>query len=304
MKVLISGSSGMVGSAATRYLIECGYEVVRLVRHEPGPGEVWWNPDGSEIDLAGLDGFDGVVHLASAPWPLRWTGKAKQMLRANRLATNGLLAESLAQCAYKPRVLICASGMGYYPSSGDTMLTEDSPAGTTFVARLQQDGEAATAAASESGIRVVHLRIPAVLGGAALKRLGFFGGDGQQWASWVGRDELASIIEFALTNEALAGPVNAVSPNPMRSADFAQTASEALGQKPGGSMPAFLVRLTMGEMGEEFILSSRRIHPAKLLAAGYQFQYPLLKEALRHELESLDATLDSNVVENSGPVRT
>ena len=285
MKILIAGSNGMVGSAATRYLIECGHEVVRLVRREPGIGEVFWDPDAGKIDTAGIEGFDGVVHLATMPWPLRWTGKAKQKILANRLATNRLLAESLAACEHKPQVLICASGMGYYPSSGDTILTEDNPAGTTFLASLQQAGEAATAPASQAGIRVVHLRIPMVLGGAALLRIGFQAGDGQQWASWVGRDELASIIEFALRTESLAGPVNAVSPNPIRNADFAIAASHALEQKCGGTMPAFLVRLTLGEMGEELILASRRIQPAKLLAAGYQFRYPDLEQAVRHEWE-------------------
>jgi uncharacterized protein len=291
MKTLIAGSNGMIGSAVTRHLIECGYEVVRLVRQAAGPGEVCWDPDSGHIDTAGLEGFDGVVHLASMPWPMRWTAKAKQTIRLNRLATNRLVAEALAGCAHKPQVLICASGMGYYPSSGDTVLTEDSPAGTSFVARLQQDGEAATAVASEAGIRVVHLRIPAVLGGAALKRVGFQAGDGQQWASWVGRDELAFIIEFVLATETLTGPVNAVSPNPMRSAEFARTAAKASGTKSRPSMPAFLVRLVMGEMGEEFLLASRRIQPAKLLAAGYQFRFPELEQALRHEIESMTADL-------------
>jgi uncharacterized protein len=293
MKILVAGSNGMIGSAVTRHLIECDYEVIPLVRHTPGPGEVGWNPDAGEIDKAGLDGFDGVVHLATMPWPMRWTGKVKKKIRTNRIATNRLLAESLAGCKHKPQVFICASGMGYYPSSGDTVLTEDSPAGKSFLARLQQDGEAATTPASEAGIRVVHLRIPPVLGGSALGRVSFRAGDGQQWVSWVGRDELALIIEFALISETLAGPVNAVSPNPLRHAEFATASAQALGQKPGGVMPAFLVRLVMGEMGEEFMLSSRRIHPAKLLAAGYRFRFPDLKQALRHEMDSLNAGLAS-----------
>ncbi len=285
MKILISGSNGMVGAAVAPFLANQGHEVVRLVRRKPGPGEVWWDPDAGQIDAAGLEGFDGVVHLASMPWPMRWTAEAKQQLRDNRLATNRLLAESLAKCQHKPKVLICASGMGYYPSSGDEVLTEDCPAGTSFLAGLQQAGEAATAPASQAGIRVVHLRIPPVLGGAALKRAGFQAGNGQQWASWVGRDELASIIDFALRTETLTGPVNAVSPNSMHNADFARTASQALGHKWGGSMPAFLVRLTMGEMGEEFMLSSRRMQPAKLLAAGYRFRFPELDHALQHEVQ-------------------
>jgi uncharacterized protein (TIGR01777 family) len=290
MKILIAGSNGMIGSAVTRHLIENGHKIVRLVRHIPGPGEIWWDPDAGEIDTTGLEGFGGVVHLATMPWPMRWTGKAKKMIRSNRLATNRLLAESLAECAHKPRVLICASGMGYYPTSGDTTLTEDCRAGTSFIARLQQDGEAATAPASEAGIRVVHLRIPPVLGGRALQQLGLQAGGGQQWTSWVGRDELAAIIEFALTTDTLVGPVNAVSPNPMRNGDYAKTSTQALERKPGGVMPAFLVRLVMGEMGEEFLLGSRRIQPAKLLAAGYTFRFPELEVALRHEMASMNAS--------------
>lgn len=304
MKILIAGSNGMVGSAVTRHLIECGYEVTRLVRRAPGPNEIWWNPDAGEIDRTSLDGFDGVVHLATMPWPMRWTVKAKAKIRLNRLTTNRLLAEALAGCAHKPNVLICASGMGYYPSSGDTVLTEDSPAGTSFLARLQQDGEAATVSASEAGIRVVHLRIPPVLGGVALQRVGFQAGDGQQWMSWVGRDELASIVEFALKNMSLSGPVNAVSPNPLRSAEFAVLSTRALGQKPGGVMPAFIARLIMGEMGEEFLLSSRRIQPARLLAAGYQFRFPDLAGALRHEMACLDPAKASNGVRKDVVLRT
>ncbi len=287
MKILIAGSNGMIGSAVSRHLAECGYEVTRLVRHAAGTGEVRWNPEAGEIDRAGLEGFDGVVHLATMPWPMRWTDKAKQKMRDHRLGTNGLLAESLAACEQKPRVLICASGMGYYPSSGDAVLTEDSPAGTSFLARLQQDGEAATAPASAAGIRVVHLRIPAVMGGAVLKRGGLQAGNGTQWTSWIGRDELAAIIEFALTTEALTGPVNAASPNPLRNAEFAKAAARALGVKAGGRMPAFIVRLVMGEMGEELLLASRRMQPAKLLAAGYRFHFPELELALQHEMEIL-----------------
>ena len=296
MKTLIAGSNGMVGSAVTRHLLECGNEVTRLVRHTPGPNEVWWDPDTGEIDTAGLEGFDGVIHLATIPWPMRWTAKAKEKIRANRLTTNRLLAESLAGCENRPKVLICASGMGYYPSSGDTVLTENSPAGTSFLARLQQDGEAATASASAAGIRVVHLRIPPVLGGPALKQVGFQAGDGQQWASWVGRDELASIIEFALTTEILSGPVNAVSPSPLRNAEFATTSAQALGQKSGGRMPAFIVRLIMGEMGEELMLSSRRIQPARLLTAGYRFRFPELTASLQHEMEIVKIGLTSQPV--------
>jgi uncharacterized protein len=291
MKILIAGSHGMIGSAVTPHLIACGHQVTRLVRRTPGPCEVWWDPDAGKIDASGLEGFDGVVNLATMHWPMRWTRKAKEKLRANRRGTYRLLAESLATCVGKPRVLVCASGIGVYPSSGDKILTEDTAPCSGFLSTVDREGEMATAAAEVAGIRVVHLRIPQVMGGPALQYVGFHAGNGQQWMSWIGRDELASIIEFTLTNETLCGPVNAVSPNPLRSAEFATVATKALGQKPGGGMPSFVARLVFGEMGEEFMLASRRAQPAKLLAAGYQFHYPNLEDALRHEKEILNEEL-------------
>lgn len=289
MKILIAGSHGLIGSAVTHHLIECGYEVVRLVRSSPGSGELWWDPDAGKIDASGLEGFDAVINLATKRWPFRWTAKAKQMILQNRLATNGLLSNSSAACTHKPRVLICAAGVGYYPSSGDEILTEDCPVGASFLSQFDQAAEASTISASTAGIRVVHLRIPTVMGGPILKMTGFQAGNGQQWMSWVGRDELAFIIEFVLNNDRLCGPVNAVSPNPLRSSEFATVATQALEQKPGGVMPAFITRLVFGEMGEEFMLASRRVQPAKLLAAGYHFHFPDLADALRHEQESLNA---------------
>jgi len=295
MKILIAGSHGMIGSAVTRHLVECGHDIVRLVRQTPSPEEVWWDPDAGEIDTAGLEGFDGVVNLATVHWPFRWTAKARKMVLTNRRVTYRLLAQSLARCVRKPGVLVCASGIGVYPSSGDEILTEDTAPCSSFLSTVDRDGEMATASAEDAGIRVVHLRIPQVMGGAMLKMVGFHAGDGQQWMSWVGRDELASIIEFALTTATLCGPVNAVSPNPLRSAEFAATATGALGQKPGGVMPALIARLMFGEMGEEFMLASRRVQPAKLLAAGYQFQYPDLACALQHEQEVMSGDLAPTV---------
>jgi uncharacterized protein (TIGR01777 family) len=304
MKILIAGSHGLVGSAVTPYLVACGHQVSRLVRSAPEPGDVWWDPDKGEIDTLNLEGFDGVVHLASMPWPMRWTAQAKEKIRANHLGTNRLLAESLIGCSHKPRVLICASGMGYYAPSGDEVLTENCPAGTSFLAKLQQDGEAATATANKAGVRVVHLRIPPVIGGPALQRVSFQAGKGQQWMSWIGRDELAYIIEFALTTESLSGPVNAVSPHPVRNAEFAMISSMDAGQKPRFVMPAFFARLVLGEMGEEFLLASRRIQPAKLLAAGYCFRFPDLADTLRHERDCLIAGSATNVIDKTPSLRT
>jgi hypothetical protein len=284
MKVLISGASGMIGSAVAPYLASQGHEVLRLVRHDPGSGEISWDPSVGRIDTASLEGIHGVVHLASMPWPARWTKKAKQEIYTNRRQTNGLLAKALAESQLKPNVMICASGMGIYPSSGEQIVTEDSPVGTDFLARLQSDGEAATAPASQAGIRVVNLRIPGVLGGVNLKRNIPRIGSGRQWTSWIGRDELACIIDFILAEESLQGPVNPTSPNPVRNAEFVATVSRVLGCKPGIPIPAGLLRLMLGEMAEALILASRRIIPARLLAAGYSFRFPELESTLRHEL--------------------
>lgn len=296
MKILIAGSHGMIGSAVIPHLSACGHQVFRLVRSTPGPDEIYWDPDAGEIDAAGLEGFDAVINLATVRWPFRWTSKAKKTMLENRLATNGLLSRTLAACICRPRVLICASGVGFYPSSGEMILTEDSSVGTTFLSQVDRDAESATLEATKAGIRVVHLRIPTVMGGPMLQFVGFQAGNGQQWMSWVGRDELASIIEFALRTDQLCGPVNAVSPKPMRSSEFAATATQALEQKPGGVMPAFIARLVFGEMGEEFILASRRVQPAKLLAAGYRFRFPDLADALRHEKNCSDANVVSQPV--------
>lgn len=285
MKVLISGTSGMIGSVVAPYLASQGHEVVRMVRREPGAGEVHWDPDAGTIDAAGLEGFDGIVNLATMPWPMRWTAEAKQRMRANRMATNGLLAENLSRCKHKPRLLVCASGMGIYPSSGDQVITEESPLGTDFLAMLQQEGEAVAMKACEAGIQVVNLRIPAVLGGAAIQRNMGRMGSGRQWSSWVSRDELASMVNYVLQNDSLVGPVNPVSPNPVRNAEFTTTVSRARGRKPGLPVPASLLRLMLGEMADSLILASRRIEPRKLLASGYRFRYPRLEDALRHELD-------------------
>jgi uncharacterized protein len=287
MRVLVAGAGGLIGSVVARDLTTNGHEVVRLVRHEPAAGQVRWDPDGGTIDRDALEAFDAVVDVASMPWPSRWTAAAKQRIYDNRVGSYRLLAEALAGRARKPKVLISASGQGIYPSSGDEILTEESLIGSDFLAGVQRDGEAATAAASAAGIRVVHLRIPTVLGGpnlatmtSNLRPLG----SGRQWWSWVALDEFPAIVEHALGTDTLVGPVNVASPNPARAADFSATLGRVLGRRPGRAMPAFLLRLVMGEMAEALLLASRRIEPRRLLQTGYEFRYPELEAALRHQL--------------------
>ena len=226
------------------------------------PAKLNRTPDAGTIDAAGLSDLDGVVHVASMSWNSRWTSGFKKRIYDNRIRTNSLLAEVLAARKRRPEVLVCASGQGIYPSSGDEILTENSPTGGDFLAHLQCDGEAATAPASAAGIRVVHLRIPMVVGGANIRGGIGRAGSGRQWMSWVSRDELASIVEYVLMNRDLVGPVNPTSPQPLRNAEFMAMVNHAL-HKRGLPLPAFLVRLMMGEMGEAFMLASRRLEPAK-----------------------------------------
>ena len=287
MRVLVAGAGGLIGSAVALELADHGHDVVRLVRREPGPGEVRWDPDAGTIDREGLEGFGAVIDVASMPWPTRWTSAAKQRMHDGRVGSYGLLAEALAGRVDRPQVLVCASGMGIYPSSGDEPLTEESGAGSDWLAHFQRDGEAAMAPASAAGIRVVHLRLPSVLGGrnltAMAKNLRPLG-DGRQWWSWVALDEIPPISEHALATDALVGPINAASPNPVRCGEFTATLGRVLGRRPGRGMPAFLLRLALGEMADALLLASRRMEPHRLVETGYRFEYPELEAALRHQL--------------------
>ncbi len=289
MRILISGASGFIGSCVAASLACRGHEVVRLVRSTPEDGQVRWDPSAGTINAPGVEGFDGVVHLASMSWAGKWTPEFKQQIRENRLQTNGLVSKMLARCRNKPPVLICASGQGIYADAGDRVIPEDGPVGVDFLAQLQCDGEAATAPAAAAGIRVVHLRLPAVLGGANLRqttanlrRLG----SGRQWWSWVSRDEVASIVQHALTTPRLAGPVNAASPNPVTNAEFVETIARILNVRPAWPVSAFVLRMAMGEMADALVLASRRLEPRALISTGYQFDFPNLEEALRHELQA------------------
>lgn len=283
MRILISGTSGFIGSRMARAFESQGFEVLRLVRRSPGVNEINWDPGNKIVDAKSIEGIDSVVHLASLPWTGKWTAEFKKRILENRISTNNLLAETLAGLRHKPQALICASGQGFYAPSGDEILSEDSPAGTDFIAQVQCAGEMATAHASAAGIRVVHLRLPTVVGGSSIRGGVSRMGSGRQWMSWVARDELPSIVEHIFRTEALVGAVNPVSPQPLRNAEFLAVVNRIL-HKRGFTMPTFLVRLLFGEMGEALILASRRLMPNKLLSTGYKFQFAELEPALRHEV--------------------
>jgi uncharacterized protein (TIGR01777 family) len=267
--------------------------VVCLVRFNPPEGEplVYWDPAGGEIDAAKLEGFDAVAHLAGEPITGRWTAAKKRAIRDSRVKSTRLLCEALAGLANRPRVLVAASASGYYGDRGDVVLREESGSGSSFLSQVCQEWEGATKPAAQSGIRVVNLRIGFVLspaGGGLGKMLRAFKmgtggriGSGEQYLSWIAIDDLVQIILFAMTTEALSGPVNAVAPNPVTNFVFTKTLGQVLGRPTIFPMPAFAVRLAFGEMGKELLLASTRLEPARLLKAGYRFRFPELEPALR-----------------------
>jgi len=297
MKVLVSGSTGLIGSALLPGLSKVNHAVARLVRpgKTPAPGDVIWDPAAGYIDLASLEGVEAVVHLAGENIAAgRWTPKQKEHIRYSRVKSTQLLAESLAALARSPHVLIAASAIGFYGDRGDEVLTEESPAGSGFLPQVCQEWEAATAPAAEKGIRVVNLRFGMVLAadGGALKmmlpafRLGVGGppGSGRQWVSWITRDDVLGIIQHAIADERLRGPVNAVAPESLTHRDFSRALGRVLHRPAIMPVPAFVLRLMLGEMADGLLLASDRVSPEKLKALDYSFLYPGLDPALQHLL--------------------
>ena len=294
MKILISGGSGLVGTATSARLQADGHNVLHLVR--PGKtakaGDVQWDPMRATVDVAGLEGFDVVIHLSGAGIADgRWTEERKQTLRSSRIDTTRVLVDSLSRLKQKPRALIVASAIGYYGSRGDEILTESSAIGTDFLALLCRDWEAEASRAAAMGIRTVMLRFGVVLsgkGGAVPKmltpfKLGVGGrlGSGQQWMSWIAIEDVVGIVRYAIANEQVSGPVNVVAPNPVRNEEFTRLLAGMLHRPAIFPAPAFVLRLAMGEMADAVLLGSDRVKPERMLAAGYKFRFEILEPALR-----------------------
>ena len=292
MRTLVTGSSGLIGRALVSSLLAKGDEVVRLVRSKPRESEVFWDPSKGEIDRAGLEGLDQVVHLAGENIAsARWTEEQTAKIRDSRVNGTRLLARALAGLADPPTAMVCASAVGFYGDRSDEVLTEDSPPGSGFLADVCRDWEAATTPATSNGIRVVNLRIGMVLsfpGGALEKmltpfRMGVGGkvGSGDQFMSWIELSDLVSVINHALSHTSLTGPVNAVAPGAVTNLEFSKTLGSVLGRPTVFPLPAFAARLAFGEMADELLLASARATPARLLASGFSFRFPDLEGALR-----------------------
>ena len=298
MKLLISGSHGLVGKALAKSLEAEGHEIFRLVRHAPGSNsEIEWSPDRYSIALARLEGFDAVVHLAGESIASgRWDDEKKRKIRESRVKGTKLLSDALANLARPPLTLISASAIGYYGNRGDELLNENSPPGGDFLADVCVEWENATAHAAEKGIRVVKTRFGIILDaedGALPKmltpfRMGVGGklGSGKQWMSWIGLNDVVGAIEHVLVSDNVKGPVNFVAPNPVRNAEFTKTLGRVLSRPTIFPIPEFGVRLAFGEMADALLLSSQRVEPNGLIEAGYQFRYSVLEAALRHVIQN------------------
>jgi uncharacterized protein (TIGR01777 family) len=298
MNILVSGSTGLVGTALIPALTAAGHEVIRLVRvksRTPSKEIIGWDPAASYIDAAGLEGLDAIVHLAGEPIASgRWNSTKKARIRDSRVQGTRLLCEALSHVARPPQTLVCASAIGYYGDRGDEVLTESSSSGKVFLAEVCRDWEAACEAARHKGIRVVNARFGVILsttGGALAKMLTPFKmgaggvlGSGRQYMSCISIDDCVGAIVHSLNTDSVAGPVNVVGPTPVTNREFTKALGRVLGRPTVFPMPAFAARLAFGEMADELLLGSDRVEPKKLLESGYSFRHCDLETALRHVL--------------------
>lgn len=293
MRVAITGASGLIGTALSRSLIADGHSVLRLVRRAArSAGELAWDPGATAggIDPAALSDVDAVVHLAGAPIAAqRWTQARKNVLVRSRVQATGALVAALAAAPERPGVLLSGSAIGWYGDTGETIVDESAPVGTGFLADLVRDWEAAAQAASSAGIRVVMLRTGVVLArdGGMLPRLvppfrfglGAAIGSGRQYLSWISLTDHVRATRFALDAQALAGPVNLTSPNPVTNAQFTAELARALHRPARLRLPPAVLRAALGEVSSE-LLSSARVVPRKLTDAGFTFSEPEIGQAL------------------------
>ena len=296
MRVAITGSSGLIGGALTASLAQSGIQVLRLLRDRQavGDGKAFWDPANGELDPRALANVDAVVHLSGVSIAAkRWSAARKAALRAARIDSGRLLAETLASMDEPPPVLISASALGIYGHRGDAVLDEESGPGQGFLAELTADWEASLDPARAKGLRVACARFGVVISRKSdplsrlvpLFRLGLGGpiGSGRQWMSWIHLNDAVKSVRFALDNTALDGAFNAVAPNPVTNAEFAKALGRALRRPAILPAPAFAVRLAFGQMAVETILAGTRVLPKRLETLGFTFDYPTIAQALQEE---------------------
>jgi uncharacterized protein len=294
VRILISGASGMLGSALIPLLKARGHTITRLVRSRQQSGEeaVYWNPATQEIDAARLEGFDAVIHLAGENIGThRWTDERKRAIYDSRVVGTRLLATTLAACAKQPRVLISMSATGYYGDRGEDLLTESEPPGVGFMSHVVRDWEEAAEPAVAAGIRVVQPRLGVVLAerGGALERLilpfrfGVGGplAGGTAWFPWIALEDTLSALLHLLQCQAISGPVNVVAPEAVRQRDLAHLLGRVLNRPAWLNVPRFALDLRLGHEFAGLLLESQRVLSQKLIASAFHFQFPGLETALR-----------------------
>ena len=289
LRVLVSGSTGLIGRRIVAERRAAGDVVVPLVRGDAAANEVHWNPGAETLNPAAVSGFDVVIHLAGEPVLGRWTADKKRRIFESRARGTKELVEALAATERPPRLFLCASGINFYGYRVDGVVDESSPRGGGFLAEVCEAWEAATRPLAKV-TRVVNLRIGVVLasnGGTLAVMLPIFrmglggpvgGGDG--YLSWIALGDLVRVVDHSITSEGLRGPVNVVAPQPVTGRAFAKALGVAVGRPAVIPVPAWLVRLLMGEVAEETALGSVRAVPTRLLEDGFQFQYPTIEGAL------------------------
>lgn len=294
MKILIAGSSGLVGQALIKHFEGRGDEVYRLVRSNGQKKGILWDPAHGKINPGQIEGFDAVINLAGENIASYWTKAKKKKILESRVKSTETLSRCLAELKNPPKVFINASATGFYGNSGDEIVSESSPNGSGFLSQVCKEWEAAAKPAVDRGIRTVFLRTGIVLsphGGALSKmlipfRLGLGGvvGPGKQYMSWIALDELVHVIAFIVDNDAVVGPVNAVSPHPVTNREFTKTLGGVLHRPTIFPLPSLIAHFVAGEMADEMLLSSTRAEPKVLLSAGYKYRYPQLGPTLKELL--------------------
>jgi uncharacterized protein (TIGR01777 family) len=298
MRIAITGATGFVGSRLSNALLDGGHSIRALVRRRayglPGVDQIYeWDSAKGEPPPESLEGADAVIHLAGESVARRWNPEVKRLIRASRVDGTRHLVNAMSTLAHRPRVLICASAIGFYGSRGDEVLTEESAAGDDFLARVVVDWEKSAVLAEALGIRVVRLRLGVVLGkGGALEkmlppfRFGAGGriGSGEQWMSWIHIGDVIGLIQFALANGALNSSVNATAPKPVTNVEFTRELASVLQRPAIFPVPKFALKMMFGEMAE-VIIASQRVVPAAAFTAGYRFQFPELRPALDQILD-------------------
>ncbi len=295
LRILLSGSSGFIGSQLKSFFSTAGHQVICLVRkkQEVAENAIFWDPIHGNLNKEDFEGFDAVIHLAGARFPFgRWSKKIKEQIFLSRCRDTWLLSQVLCRLYSPPRTLISVSAIGFYGNRGQEELTEESPAGQGFLADLCQKWEKATESIENRGTRVIHPRLGVVLGKGGgmlpkmlrLVRWGLGGklGSGQQMISWIEIDDLLQAFDHCLNHDAIDGPINFVAPHPVSQADFTKMLARYIHRPAFCHIPASLLKAALGEMATEILLSSQKVIPEKLLKTGYVFHYADLQAALNH----------------------